>query len=149
MQLVTLPGCLEAVLLQHVMPHARRDNLHLFKTSTLLEADVQALAYYPLQRHALRMLPQLLTAHYLLPTTYCLLLLTTYCLGLLLILMAMMRMQPEVDGSIVSYVVATSLVALSVVAACSDALRLAHHSPLLAYCASLLYAGLVVAASYV
>jgi hypothetical protein len=69
-QLVTLPGCLEAVLLQHVMPHARRDNLHLFKTSTLLEADVQALAYYPLQRHALRMLPQLLTAHYLLPTTY-------------------------------------------------------------------------------
>ena len=63
--------------------------------------------------------------------------------------MAMMRMQPEVDGSIVSYVVATLLVALSVVAACSDALRLAHHSPLLAYCASLLYAGLVVAASYV
>jgi hypothetical protein len=58
------------MLLQHVMPHARRDNLHLFKTSTLLEADVQALAYYPLQRHALHMLPQLLTAHYLLPTTY-------------------------------------------------------------------------------
>jgi len=28
-QLVTLPGCLEALLLQHVMPHARRDNLHL------------------------------------------------------------------------------------------------------------------------
>ena len=42
MQLVTLPGCLESVLLQHVLPHARRDNLHLFKTSTLLEADVQA-----------------------------------------------------------------------------------------------------------
>ena len=30
------------MLLQHVLPHARRDNLHLFKTSTLLEADVQA-----------------------------------------------------------------------------------------------------------
>ena len=28
-QLVTLPGCLEALLLQHVMPHARRDNLHI------------------------------------------------------------------------------------------------------------------------
>ena len=41
-ELVTLPGCLEAMLLQHVLPHARRDNLHLFKTSTLLEADVQA-----------------------------------------------------------------------------------------------------------
>ena len=41
-QVVELPGCLEAMLKQQVLPNARRDVAALFKQTTLTEADVQA-----------------------------------------------------------------------------------------------------------
>jgi len=41
-QAVPLPDCLVAMLAQQVLPNARRDVAQLFKTTTLVEADVQA-----------------------------------------------------------------------------------------------------------